>query len=187
MLRLFKIVAWLGVLVAGVPAAQAFSLIGPPEAYQVPDIGYMVLLRSDLGAPKNIGEEYRRNTPVLYYAFDQNFLDYFGSNGVWAVDQAFAILNNLSNVDLYTPDLSEVPLDVKRSNPTAGALNLQDLKSAVLGIMVEQMGLADPLRYTWGLHDRLAGANCPVGNQYLVVKRNLAIVPSDLDQLQYSS
>jgi len=187
MLRLFKIVAWLGVLVAGVPAAQAFSLIGPPEAYQVPDIGYMVPLRSDLGAPKNIGEEYRRNTPVLYYAFDQNFLDYFGSNGVWAVDQAFAILNNLSNVDLYTPDLSEVPLDVKRSNPTAGALNLQDLKSAVLGIMVEQMGLADPLRYTWGLHDRLAGANCPVGNQYLVVKRNLAIVPSDLDQLQYSS
>ena len=53
--------------------------------------------------------------------------------------------------------------------------------------MVEQMGLADPIRYTWTLHDRVAGANCPVGNQYLVTKRNFDIVPSALDQLQYSS
>ena len=99
MLRLLKRVAWLGVLAAGLPAAQAFSLLGPPnEAWQVPDLGYMVPLRADIGAPKNIGEDYRRNTPVLYYAFDENFLDYFGSNGVWAVDQAFAILNNLTNV-----------------------------------------------------------------------------------------
>ena len=99
MLRLLKRVAWLGVLAAGLPAAQAFSLLGPPnEAWQVPDLGYMVPDCGDIGAPKNIGEDYRRNTPVLYYAFDENFLDYFGSNGVWAVDQAFAILNNLTNV-----------------------------------------------------------------------------------------
>jgi hypothetical protein len=186
MLRLLKRVAWLGVLAAGLPAAQAFSLLGPGnEAYQVPDVGYMVPLRSDIGAPKNIGEEYRRNTPVLYYAFDQNFLDYFGTDGVRAVDQAFAILNSLTNVSKYSADLSEVPLEVKRFNQTAGALNLQDLKSAVLGIMVEQLGLADPIRYTWGIHDRLVGATCP--GEYIVVKRNLEIVPSALDQLQYSS
>ena len=91
----------------------------------MPDLGYMVPLRSDIGAPKNIGEDYRRNTPVLYYAFDENFLDYFGSNGVWAVDQAFAILNNsLTNVSSYSADLSEIPLEAKRFNQTAGALNL---------------------------------------------------------------
>jgi hypothetical protein len=176
---------WLGVLAAGLPGAQAFSLLGPPEAYQVPDLGYMVPLRADIGAPKNIGEEYRRNMPVLYYAFDQNFLDYFGSDGVRAVDQAFAILNSLTNVSSYSADLSEVPLSVKRFNQTAGALNLIDVKSATLSILVEQLGLADPIRYTWGLHDRLVGATCP--GEYLVVKRNLEIVPTALDQLQYSS
>ena len=185
MLRLLKRMAWLGVLAAGLPGAQAFSLLGPPEAYQVPDLGYMVPLRADIGAPKNIGEEYRRNMPVLYYAFDQNFLDYFGSDGVRAVDQAFAILNSLTNVSSYSADLSEVPLSVKRFNQTAGALNLIDVKSATLSILVEQLGLADPIRYTWGLHDRLVGATCP--GEYLVVKRNLEIVPTALDQLQYSS
>ena len=53
--------------------------------------------------------------------------------------------------------------------------------------MMEQLGLADPIRYTWTLHDRVVGGTCPVGNEYLVTKRNFAIVPSDLDQLQYSS
>ena len=56
-----------------------------------------------------------------------------------------------------------------------------------LAVLMEQFGLADPIRYTWCLHDRVVGANCPVGNQYLVTKRNYAILPSNLDQLQYSS
>jgi hypothetical protein len=188
MLRFINRVALVGLLLAGVPAAQAFVTIGPgSEPYQVPDLGYMVPGRGDIGAPKNIGEDYRRNTPVLYYAFDENFLDYFGSNGVWAVEQAFTILNNLTNVSSYSADLSEIPLEATRFNQQAGALNLIDLKSAVLGVMVEQLGLANPIRYTWGLHDRVVGANCPIGNQYLVVRRNLAMVPSNLDQVQYSS
>jgi len=188
MLRLLKRVAWLVVLAAGLPSALAFSTGGPfNEAYQVRDLGYNIGERGDIMAPKNIGEDYRRNTPVLYYAFDENFLDYFGSNGVWAVDQAFAILNNLQPVSSYSPDLSEIPLESKRFNQTAGALNLIDLKSAALSILVEELGLADPIRYTWTLHDRSAGASCPVGNEYLVTKRNLEIMPSNLDQLQYSS
>jgi hypothetical protein len=187
MLRLLKRVAWLGVLAAGLPAAQAFSLLGPPtaEAWQVHDLGYQLLI--DIGGPMNIGEDYRRNTPVLYYALDETFVGFFGSNGVWAVDQAFNIMNSLTNVSSYSADLSEIPLEAMRPNPTAGALNLMDLKSEVLHLMVEQMGLADAIRWTWTLHDRVAGANCPVGNQYLVTRRNFDIVPSDLDQLQYSS
>jgi hypothetical protein len=186
MLRLLKRVAWVALLAAGPPAAQAFSLLGPiNEAYQVHDLGYA--LNYDVGAPKNIGEDYRRNVPVLYYAFDETFLDYFGSNGVAAVDQAFAILNNLQNVSDYSPDLSEVPLEVKRFNQKAGALYLMDVKSVTLSLLLEQMGLADPIRYTWTLHNRTAGANCPMGNRYLVTKRNLEIMPTALDQLQYSS
>ena len=176
----------MAVLAAGLPAAHAFVLGGPiNEAWQVQDLGYA--LPGDLMAPKNIGEDYRRNTPVIYYAFDETFLDFFGSNGVWAVDQAFAILNNLTNASSYSADLSEIPLEARRFNQTAGALNLIDMKSAVLATMMEQLGLADALRYIWTLHDRVAGATCPIGAQYLVTKRNLAIVPSDLDQLQYSS
>jgi hypothetical protein len=189
MLRLFKRMAWLGALAVGLPSAHAFSTGGPignlTDAWQVHDLGYA--LAGDLLAPKNIGEDYRRNTPVLYYAFDENFLDYFGSNGVWAVDQAFAILNNLTNVSSYRADLSEIPLEAKRLNQTAGALNLIDLKSTTLALLLEQLGLADSIRYTWTLHDRVAGANCPIGNQYLVTKRNFEILPSDLNQLQYSS
>lgn len=62
MLQLLKRVGWLGVLAVGMPAAQAFVNSGPPafggDAWQVPDIGYL-----DFTAPKNIGEDYRRNTP----------------------------------------------------------------------------------------------------------------------------
>src|ERR1019366_9255925 len=144
MLQLLKRVAWMGVLAAGLPAAHAFVLGGPiNEAWQVQDLGYA--LPGDLMAPKNIGEDYRRNTPVIYYAFDENFVNFFGSNGVWAVDQAFAILNNLTNASSYSADLSEVPLEAKRFNQTAAALNLMDLKSEVLNLIVEQMGLADAI------------------------------------------
>ena len=79
------------------------------------------LTRSRSG-PKNLGEEYRRNTPVLYYAADANFLDYFGSNGVVAIDQAFAILNALTNVDLYSPGLTEFSLNSEAVNYTGAGL-----------------------------------------------------------------
>ncbi|MCX6922366.1 MAG: hypothetical protein NT154_03995, partial [Verrucomicrobia bacterium] len=186
MLRLFKQVAWMGVLAAWLPAAQAFSLLGPfNETWQIADLGYNI--NGDIGGPKNIGEDYRRNAPVLYYAFDETFIDYFGTNGMAAVDQAFAILNKLKPVSSYSADLSEIPLEAQRMNHTAAALNLIDLKSMTLALLMEQMGLADPIRYAWTLHDRVVGANCPVGNDYLVTKRNYAILPSNLNQLQYSS
>ncbi len=82
-----------------------FSLLGPlNEAYQVPEIGYGI--GGDLGGPKNLGEEYRRNTPVLYYAFDANFIDYFGSNGMYAVEQAIAIMNGVPKASQMSRDLT---------------------------------------------------------------------------------
>ena len=107
MLRIARIIACLALLALGTQPAAGFSLLGPlansPDTWQIPDIGYG--LAEDIGAPKNLGEEYRWNTPVIYYAFDQSFLDYFGSNGVWAVEQAIAVLNGLTNFSPIQPGL----------------------------------------------------------------------------------
>jgi hypothetical protein len=141
-----------------------------------------------LNAPKNIGEEFRRNVPTYFYAYDANFLGFFGSNGVVAVDSAFTLLNNLTNVDSYSQSLSEFPLETRHVNYQAQALGIMDLKSATFGLMVEQLGLVDPVEYTWTLHDRYLppGGTCPLDMEYLVVQRNFDIISSPLNQLQYS-
>jgi len=173
-------------LALGLQGAWAFSLGGPignnpnpsggagiqGDAWQTAVIGYG--LPGDINAPKNLGEEYRRNVPTNYYACDANFLDYFGSNGVAAVDGAFAILNGLTNVDSYSPSLSEFPLETRHLNYEAQAVGLYDLKSWTLGVMVEQLGLCDPVRYDWTLHDRvhIGTIACPADMEYLVVQRN---------------
>jgi hypothetical protein len=191
MRQVMKTILLAGAVVFGLlHSARAFSLAGPigngGDAWQVQDIGYGP--PSDDVAPKNLGEEYRRNTKVMYYAYDQAFLDYFGSNGVVAVNGAFTIMNNLTNVSSYSTGLSEFPLESRHINYQAQALGLFDLKSFTLGILVRQMGLADPVQYTWTLHDRyqLPNTTCPQGMEYLVVQRNFDIVSSPLNQIQYS-
>jgi hypothetical protein len=178
MLRLFKSLCLAVALGGIIPEAQAFSLLGAPpsannapDGYQEPVIGFG--LPGDIGNPKNLAEEYRWNTPILNYAFDSQFLDYFGSNGVVAVEQAIAILNAVSNLSSYSPSLNEFPLEASRFNYQAQALNLVDLKSMALTFMIEELGLAEPDRYTWVLRDRrpLPNQTCP-NMQYDVIKRN---------------
>jgi hypothetical protein len=191
MLRKILNSAWIAWLALGLQSASAFSLLGPVnEPWQTAEIGYNPLPRDALPtAPKNISEEYRRNIPVLYYSFDANFIEYFGTNGMYAIDQAMAILNGLTNVSSYSKNLTEFPLAVTRENPTATALSLRDLKSTTLHLMVEQLGLAEPERYTWTLHDRFneGPLPCPDNMDYLVVKRNFDVTPTPLDQYQASS
>lgn len=166
-------------LAGSLQTASAFSMLGIREPYQVIELSYI----GDFSfTPKNLGEEFRWNTPVLYYAFDSNFLDYFGSNGVHAVEQAVAIMNALTNVSHYSADLSEFPLESQRLNFTASALHLFDLKSAALEILVERMGLTDPEEFTWTLRNRALppGATCP-NYVYTVIKRNfdpITLAPS---------
>jgi hypothetical protein len=176
MLRFAKTFGCLALLAFGGQLASGYALLGPnanePDTWQIPDIGYMLGGR-DIGAPKNIGEEYRWNTPVIYYGFDQSFLDYFGSNGVWAVEQAAAVINGLTNFSKYSANLSEVPLETRRSNFRAKALQLVDLKTWALYFMVEELGLTEPDRYTWTLRSRETqpGLSCP-WMIYGVIKRN---------------
>ena len=177
MLRIFKSFGAVVVVAGLIPSALAFSLLGPPAAsgnadgYQQPVISYF--LGGDIGGPKNLGEEYRWNTPALNYAFDANFLDYFGSNGVVAVEQAIAIMNTVSNLSAYSLSLAELPMEATRYNYQAQALRLLDLKSAALSFMVEELGLADPDRWTWCLRSRdvIPGLACPF-MIYTVIKRN---------------
>jgi len=136
----------------GVPACRGrsggagFSFLTPivdGNTWQVNTIDYNVGESfSDFGGPGNIGEEYRRNTPVLYFTYDANFLQFFGSNGVVAVDSAFAMMNAAftnnptgitHGLDGYSPGLSEFPFSSKSVNYTAQSLGLTDLKSIVLG------------------------------------------------------
>jgi len=172
--------------VAGIQSARAFVLGGPignaADNWQTPVIGYG--LAGDILAPKQMGQEYRWNLPVVYYAYDQNFIEYFRSNGMVEVDKAFAILNSTFTnnpngialgLDGYSSDLSEFPLQSEEINYTAQALGLLDLKSLTLGLMVEGLGLGEPERYVWTLRARdhiTPGPPCPDNMNYLVIQRN---------------
>lgn len=189
MLRLFKRLLWPVLLAAGLQPSFGFVLFGPiNEPYQVATIGYA--LPGDLGAPKNLGEEYRRNTPVMYYSCDANFLNYFGTAGMASIDGAFNAFNIITNVSYYSGDLTEFPFNTSRKNWRAEALFLLDLKASTMQLIAETMGLGEPTRYTWTLHDRYLqpGTTCPFGMIYLVIKRNFdPVYGASLDQLKPTS
>lgn len=130
-------------------SACAFSLLGPYATWMQSTNGFRQ--PGDIGGPMNLGEEYRWNVPVLTYAFDQSFLDYFGPNGVAAVEQAIQILNDLPPVSQLDP--TNYPPEATRVNYQAQALNLTDLKSKTLAVLLEQLGLARPTRHTFDVRD----------------------------------
>lgn len=159
-MRLTKTSLCLLLLLGLTTAASAFSLLGPFKPWQLRGfggrprgLGYQPL-NTDIGAPMFGFEGYRWNIPTIYYAYDSSFLRYFGSNGVNAVEQAIAILNNLPPFTATSRDLSEFPTDTKGENQSAAVLGLLDLKSTALNLLVEEMGLANPERFVFGLRDR---------------------------------
>lgn len=141
-------------------AAQAFSLVGGFEPWQSGDLGYnpggvqTFAPEGDLVAPKDLNQEYRINHPIVTYGFDQSFLDFMGPAGVAAVDAAFKVFNDLPPVSTFTQDLGEFPQATARINYTAQRLNLLDLKSITMGLILEQMGLTSPERYVWTIRQR---------------------------------
>ncbi|MFO1487035.1 MAG: putative Ig domain-containing protein [Verrucomicrobiota bacterium] len=199
-MRFFKKMAALALLLGGIQSSHGFAFVGPFEAYQVPALGYLAgtyigsitygdnVALGDLGGPHNLGEEFRRNTPVMYYSCDAPFWEYFGSNGVAAVDQACGVINSLTNVSAYSEDLSEFPLKSQQLNFEAQDLFLTDVKSMTLHLLVEQLGLSQPERFVWTLHARTMGTPCPLAGLYHVVKRNYdVLIQTPLSQTPYSS
>ena len=208
MLQTIKRFWWLVLLAVGVPAAWGYALIGPVgnggDSWQTQALGYNPQRTIDQAStgPKNIGEEYRQNRGVIYYAYDATFLGFFGSdsNGVEPVDGAFAIMNAAftnnptgmkNGLDGYSPSLDEFPLNSQHVNYQALALGLTDMKSLTLWALVEQMGLAWPERYIWDLHDEYLDPGpppgvCPDDEYYEVVMRNYPVQDSLPTQFQYS-
>jgi hypothetical protein len=190
MTRTLQIICATLMLAAGTRSALAFSMVGPPEPFQTgtgtsgtglgydrteefnyPFTFYTSFFPDWQAAPKNLGEGYRWNIPILYYTYDSTFLNYFGAHGERAVDSAFRILNDLPPASQM--DINDFPLDEIRFNYTAAALHLYDLKSAALELLIGRLGLTDPERWTWTLRDRALqpGASCP-NYDYIVIQRN---------------
>jgi hypothetical protein len=145
--------------------AGAFALLGPyaswmdqAKSYQQP---------GDIGGPMNINEGYRWNVPVITYGFDRSFLDYFGSNGVTSVEAAIQTLNQLPPASVI--NLTNFPADAWRVNYQGQALALFDLKSTVLSLLLEQMGLAKPERYAFCIRDF---SSYGTSYDFYVIRRN---------------
>jgi hypothetical protein len=175
------------VLLQLVLAARAypFALLGPlknrangapdpwqgrPYAGKPAGLGYE--LTGDIGGPMFLGERYRWNVPVVTYGFDPSFLGYFGVRGVEAVEQAIATLNAIPPAGELSQDLTEYPLSSLRYNATADTRHVLDLESFSLSLLLEQMGLANPERFVWGLRNR-TGSHVPVNeSDYALINLN---------------
>lgn len=169
MLRFLK--PLVGVLTLGVVCQQAsaFSMYGTPYTWQVTALGYddaSLLVR-------NLGDEYRINTPIVTYGFDSSFVDYFGEDGIKAVDEAFQLMNNLPAASKMTTNLTEFLLSGDlQINQTAESLYLLDMKSATLSMILAHLGLAPSERNVFDLRFRIAVVNLTCTYNYGVVLRN---------------
>ena len=148
MLRTVKIL--FGLLLACLAAAPAFafSLLGPKEVWQTSDMDYpgnFFQGWNELGgsSSKMITHEFRQDTPIITYAYDAAFLDYFGLDAVRSIDSAFAMMNSLPPVSRMSKNLTEfLTVGNFRVNQRAQELNILDMKSVTLSLLIEHMGLA---------------------------------------------
>ena len=131
-----------GILLAGVTGANAFTLADGSSGG---------LNRTIVN---NLGEEYRWNSPVITYSYDESFLSYFGSNGVVAVEKAFDMLNAIppaSSIKTNYPpsssgenNLWNYPTRPDRFHARAYNDRVLDIKSYALAELFGFMGLGNP-------------------------------------------
>jgi hypothetical protein len=145
--RKFAICLSAAFLMASNVESEAFALLGPFQSWMQATNGLQQ--PGDIGGPMDITNGYRWNVPVVTYGFDRSFLDFFGTNGVAAVEGAIQILNNLPPASQMGP--TNYPINSGALNVSAEVENLYDLKSQTLSLLLEQMGLAQPTRYIFVL------------------------------------
>ena len=130
-----KLILLMGVTMVGVSAGNAFTFAWGTNRV----------------VANNIGEEYRWNTPLLTYAYDESFLNYFGSNGVVAIEHAIRMMNaippvstiktNYPPVDRKAVNLWNFPTRPDRYHGRAASARLLDMKSHALAELFSYMGL----------------------------------------------
>jgi hypothetical protein len=167
-LRCLRAAAVTLVLLFSLARAPGFALLGPYADWMNEEIGYQ--FQGDIGGPMNFHEGYRWNMPVLTYGFERSFLDYFGSNGVAAVEAAIAILNKMPPASQL--NLATYSNEVLRTQYMMQSFAAYDVKSIVLSLLVEQMGLAQPDRYAYTVRSIQMAPNGVDLNSVLTVRRN---------------
>ena len=140
--------------------ARAFVLMGLPGTNEVASFNYT----DEFGAPKDISWQgtkrfFRWNTPSFVYSFDASFVNYFGLEGMEAVDDAFAVVNEFYVNEDYQ-GVSQLDLakhgflgnhNTTWINSSAENAQIIDIKSLVLGMLVNQLGLGNPHRWAFSI------------------------------------
>ena len=131
------------ILLTGSTGTFGFVMTGPMVAGQLAGGGVNFNITDDLGGPKELKQFFRWNMPYLTYSFDLSFVQYFGIEGMAAVDEAFRVVN-----DFFIPEDGSYSgvssMDFARDgflsnyntawvNTTAQNEQIIDLKSIVLG------------------------------------------------------
>jgi hypothetical protein len=146
-------------------SARGFVMIGPMLADELdsanPAVGYNIT--DDLGGPKELKTFFRWNTPYLTYSFDLSFVQYFGIEGMDAVHEAFRVVNDffipedqsyagVSAMD-FTRDGFRNNFNTAWVNTTAQNQQVIDIKSLVLGMTINQLGVGNPHRYAFTIRN----------------------------------
>jgi len=160
MRNLVVLLCCLGGLLLTSRTAQAFVMIGPMDVSEVASGGVDFNYTDDLGGPKDLKRFFRWNIPVLTYSFDASFMQYFGLEGRVAVKEAFEAINDFfSNSDYSGVSSLDLVKHGFRSNfntawinQTAENMQILDVKSLTLGLIVNQLGLGNPHRYAFGIN-----------------------------------
>ncbi|MST00770.1 MAG: hypothetical protein EXS29_05615 [Pedosphaera sp.] len=171
------------VLAAVARPAQAFVLIGLPSLNQNPTFNFT----DDMGAPRDIKQGFRWNIPNLTYSFDASFVTFFGLDGINAVNEAFGVLNDFFTNGSYSGVTAmDLVADGFRSNYNTTAINttaqnaqVMDIKSLVLGMLVNNMGLGNPHRHAFSINS--------VSTNLAGTQWNFNVVLRNWDPITYTS
>ena len=145
-----------------------FSFLGPLKPWHVPQNGYP--LPGEIGGVVTPAEGFRWNVPVLYYAFDRTFIEYFGTNGIAAIEGGLKWFNDLPAASSMTANLTEFPLNTRQFNFAARGMSLLDLRSQAMATLMEELGFANPERFVWTVR-RYTPLNNPFAD-VVVIKQN---------------
>jgi len=136
-------------------------MIGPMATNRLTALGIDLNYWDDLGGPKERKNFFRWNMPSLTYSFDATFINYFGLEGRFAINEAMEVINDFFSNEDYD-GVSNLDLDTHGFlgnynttwvNTTAQNQGILDIKSLTLGLMVNQLGLGNPHRYAFSIHD----------------------------------
>ena len=169
----------LGMWLVLISQGWAFSLLGPFPAWQLAAYGGLQLdynQPNDIGGPMQVNEGYRWNIPVIYYAFDQSFINYFGPDGIAAVNEAIATFNNLPPMDQIVSDGFSfflngeiVPTRTTLVNQTAQEIGLLDVKS--VASRTPRLFPDSPPPYSWNCKANAVPRHRRESSRYKDVRR----------------